>query len=173
VKDEWLLPDATLVMGRADFGVWTTGWGVGKLSLPEVETVANGRSKSTVNVNINRRLGPKEYKSIEETASFLESMFGGSPPAVYPDVDIDGISEFSRIVLELTMKIPWGETRNYGWIAVKMGKPNAARAVGRALSRNPVPLVIPCHRVINGNGSLGGFGRGTEWKKRLLSIERA
>ncbi len=70
-----------------------------------------------------------------------------------------------------TKKIPYGTFVNYGLIGRSLGYPNAARAVGQALKRNPIPIVIPCHRVLKSNGSLGGFDLGPEMKVRLLSLE--
>ena len=166
------MPDATLSMGPAVFSIWTTSRGVKYMSLPTIETVMTSRKKPPVNVNINQNLGPEESRWVADAALFLESMFKGRRPGVCPSTDLGGSSVFTRSVLEAAMEIPWGETRSYRWIAGKIGKPNAARAVGQALGRNPVPLVIPCHRVIKEDGSLGGFGQGTDWKKRLLGIER-
>jgi O-6-methylguanine DNA methyltransferase len=173
VKDsEKDMPDAILSIGPAAFGIWITRRGLRKLTLPEVETVMNGRKKYPASVNIKRNLGPGESRLLADTATFLESMFRGGPPEDHPSVDVDGMSDFTRSVLEAAMEIPWGETRSYGWIANKIGKPDATRAVGQALGRNPVLLVIPCHRVIREDGSLGGYGQGIDWKKGLLSLER-
>lgn len=69
------------------------------------------------------------------------------------------------------MKIPRGQTRSYAWVAEQIGKPKAARAVAQALKRNPWPLIIPCHRVIESNGKLGGYAYGTELKKLFLELE--
>jgi O-6-methylguanine DNA methyltransferase len=85
-------------------------------------------------------------------------------------------SDFQRQVLQLASRIPYGQVYTYGEIARKIGKPKAARAVGRALGENPIPIVIPCHRVIASNGKLGGYsGRpgqaGLDLKKRLLQME--
>ncbi|MBK5092343.1 MAG: methylated-DNA--[protein]-cysteine S-methyltransferase [Actinobacteria bacterium] len=99
-------------------------------------------------------------------------MFQGKHPAVSTYVKLEGQTVFTRRVLDAAMEISWGETRSYCWVARRIGKPGAARAVGQALGRNPVPLMIPCHRVINKDGSLGGFGQGTDWKEWLLEIER-
>ncbi len=71
------------------------------------------------------------------------------------------------------LAIPRGETRSYAWIAKKIGKPNATRAVGAACGANPVPIIVPCHRVIASDGSLGGFGGGLPLKRRLLKLEGA
>jgi methylated-DNA-[protein]-cysteine S-methyltransferase len=78
---------------------------------------------------------------------------------------------FERSVWDELRKIPFGETRSYGEIAQAIGRPGAARAVGRANGANPIPIVVPCHRVIGSNGSLTGFGGGLEAKCRLLEIE--
>lgn len=79
-------------------------------------------------------------------------------------------SPFERKVWKELLKIPFGETRTYGEIAKKVGKPNAARAVGQANNKNPIPIAIPCHRVV-ANGGLGGYGGGVDLKKRLLELE--
>lgn len=166
------LPDARLKMGPAVFGIWATGRGVRNISFPAIETVLAGRRKVTVNVNINRDLGHEESRWVSETAALLETVLHGRPPEVCPRIDLGGTTMFTRRVLEIAMEIPWGETKSYRWIARKMGKPNATRAVGQALGRNPVPMIISCHRVIKEDGSLGGFGLGTEWKRWLLELER-
>ena len=78
---------------------------------------------------------------------------------------------FERAVWGELLKIPFGETRTYGEIAETLGRPGAARAVGRANSANPIPIVVPCHRVIGSDGSLTGFGGGLDAKSRLLELE--
>lgn len=87
--------------------------------------------------------------------------------------DLDGLPPFTRAVLKITARIPYGEIRSYRWIANKLGKPRASRAVGNALARNPIPIIIPCHRVVRSDGSLGGYALGLDWKKRLLELERS
>ena len=78
---------------------------------------------------------------------------------------------FERSVWSELRKIPFGETRSYGEIAEILGRPGAARAVGRANGANPIPIVVPCHRVIGADGSLTGFGGGLDVKSRLLELE--
>ena len=80
-------------------------------------------------------------------------------------------TDFQMRVWDELLKIPYGETRSYGDIAMKLGNPGAARAVGAANGRNPLPIVIPCHRVIGSNGSMTGFGGGIKTKEFLLQLE--
>ena len=91
------------------------------------------------------------------------------------ELDIGDLPPFDRSVLEQARQIPCGETRTYGEIASALGRPGAARAVGRALGRNPIPIIIPCHRVLAASGRSGGFSApgGASTKLRLLEIENA
>lgn len=84
---------------------------------------------------------------------------------------VKGGTDFEKTVWNVLHEVPYGETRTYKWLAEKIGKPNASRAVGQALSRNPIPILIPCHRIIESDGSLGGYTGGIEIKRRLLDIE--
>lgn len=87
-------------------------------------------------------------------------------------VDLSAVSPFQRAVLDAARRIPFGEVRPYSRIAREIGHPRAVRAVGTALGRNPVPLIVPCHRVLRSDGGLGGYLFGTELKDRLLALER-
>ena len=78
---------------------------------------------------------------------------------------------FQRDVWRTLSEIPRGETRSYAWVAQRIGRPRAARAVGQAVGANPLPLVVPCHRVVASDGGLGGYGGGLEMKERLLKLE--
>jgi len=82
-------------------------------------------------------------------------------------LDLRGWSPFAKRVWRATSRIPFGQTKTYGWLADRVGGPNFARAVGGALSSNPIPLIVPCHRVVGANGELGGF-TGELWIKRWL-----
>lgn len=86
-------------------------------------------------------------------------------------IDWHSIPQFQRDVLKITAAIPYGEWRTYGEIAEQLGKPGAARAVGRALGSNPMPIVIPCHRVIGADSMLKGYINGLESKAFLLGLE--
>jgi methylated-DNA-[protein]-cysteine S-methyltransferase len=85
--------------------------------------------------------------------------------------DLEGLGDFSKKVLLEVKKIPWGRAMSYGAVGRKIGYAAAARAVGQAVGRNPIPIVIPCHRVLQGDGGLGGFGLGLSVKERLLALE--
>jgi methylated-DNA-[protein]-cysteine S-methyltransferase len=82
------------------------------------------------------------------------------------------MTPFAKKVYNVVLTIPLGEVRTYKWVARKVGRPKAARAVGVALKNNPCPLLIPCHRVIASNGNLGGYVFGKKTKKALLNLER-
>lgn len=78
---------------------------------------------------------------------------------------------FQKAVWEALLEVPWGETRTYGWVARRIGKPRACRAVGQAVGRNRIAIIIPCHRIIGADGSLTGYAGGPEMKRRLLDHE--
>jgi methylated-DNA-[protein]-cysteine S-methyltransferase len=106
----------------------------------------------------------------------IASLFAGEPEDLSSVVlDLDDVPEFDLRVYECARAIPPGETRSYGEIATRLGEPGAAQAVGRALARNPVPIVVPCHRVLAANGALHGFSApgGLETKRRMLALEGA
>jgi methylated-DNA-[protein]-cysteine S-methyltransferase len=102
----------------------------------------------------------------------LQRYAAGQPVRWKVPVDLSSGTEFQQKVWRVLTTIPYGETRSYGWVAQKAGKPKASRAVGAACGANPVPVIIPCHRVIAGDGSIGGFGGGLPLKRRLLALER-
>jgi len=88
-------------------------------------------------------------------------------------VDLSPLATFQRRVLEGAMRVPFGETTSYSALAARIGRPGAARAVGSALGRNPVPFIVPCHRVLRGDHSLGGYAFGLPMKSDLLELERS
>jgi len=101
----------------------------------------------------------------------LKEYFGGARVDFSDSLDLSGGTPFQRRVWRVVRRIPYGETRSYGWVARKTGKARAARAVGQALSANPLPVIVPCHRVIAGDGGLCGFSNGLDMKRRLLRLE--
>lgn len=105
------------------------------------------------------------------TAKALAQAMTGRKPAVLPPLDLAVGSRFQRAVWKALLAIPPGQTRSYAQVAALVGRPKAARAVGQACGANPIPVLIPCHRVVSSDGGLGGFSAGIEWKKRLLAVE--
>ncbi|NNM98643.1 MAG: MGMT family protein [Candidatus Eremiobacteraeota bacterium] len=86
-------------------------------------------------------------------------------------VDVSDLTPFEQATLRATVDIPPGEVRSYGWLAKRIGRPSAARAVGRVMARNPIPILVPCHRVVDSTGGLHRYGYGVEFKARLLAME--
>lgn len=93
-------------------------------------------------------------------------------PAASPRLDLSGLSDFERDVLTAASRIPAGQARPYGWVAREAGRPRAVRAVGTVLARNPVPLLVPCHRVVRADGLLGDYMFGSAHKEQLLRAEQ-
>ena len=110
---------------------------------------------------------PRDWRDL-----IVRALAEGTPGAL--PVDLRSVTAFQRQVLEETAAIPRGETRSYGWLAYRAGSPKAARAVGQTMARNPVPLVIPCHRVVRSDGRIGHYGLGgVDNKRTLLRVEGA
>lgn len=114
------------------------------------------------------RNAPEE---LETAMDEILAYFAGERRSFDVSVDLTGLTPFQQSVLEATAEIPFGETATYGQIAERLDKPDASRAVGSALGRNPVPIVVPCHRVVRSDGSLGGYTAGTGYKEQLLELE--
>lgn len=109
-------------------------------------------------------------KPLEDARQQLREYFAGSRKDFDLPVTLNG-TEFQVNVLKALQKIPYGETVSYGEIARRIGRPRAVRAVGAANGRNPIPIVVPCHRVIGSSGDLTGFGGGLDTKEALLRLE--
>ena len=104
-----------------------------------------------------------------ELLQAIECHLVGQPAEL--ELDLRGVSEFERAVLLKAREIPRGEVRPYGWIAREIGRPGAVRAVGSALNKNPIPLIIPCHRVVRSTGEIGEYAFGPSMKRALLASE--
>ncbi|MDN5347365.1 MAG: methylated-DNA-[protein]-cysteine S-methyltransferase [Clostridia bacterium] len=112
----------------------------------------------------------EEAGAAEAVFSQLEEYFAGRRKTFELPLDLHG-TPFQLAVWSALQRIPYGTTCSYGAVARSIGRPGAARAVGGAIGRNPVGIIIPCHRVIDARGNLGGFGGGLETKRRLLAFE--
>jgi O-6-methylguanine DNA methyltransferase len=104
------------------------------------------------------------------TTAALKTILAGRIPEKFPPLDLAGTA-FQKSVWNALRKIPAGQTRSYGEIARAIGRPRAVRAVGGACGANPVPVLVPCHRVLAANQKIGGFSGGLTWKRRLLARE--
>lgn len=114
---------------------------------------------------------PEAAALLERVCAQLDEYFGGERRSFDLPIDWSGMGDYQREVLQACYAIPFGEVRTYSGLARQTGRPKAARAVGRIMASNPIPIVIPCHRVIGSNGSLTGYGGGLEVKARLLKME--
>jgi methylated-DNA-[protein]-cysteine S-methyltransferase len=115
--------------------------------------------------------GKEADQSFKTLRFLLDKYLKGEKVVFDVPIDISGQTPFTRKVLRELLKIPHGQVRSYGWIGRQLGYSMAARAVGQAVGRNPILILIPCHRVVAEGGKLGGFSSGIEIKKRLLSLE--
>ena len=127
----------------------------------ETETLAR-----TFGVRVLR--APRELDLVRRE---LDEYFEGHRRDFDLQLDLRGREGFSRDILERLAKVPYGEVTTYKSLAVEAGNPRAARAVGTIMNRNPIPIVLPCHRVVGSNGSLVGYGGGLERKRLLLDLE--
>lgn len=117
---------------------------------------------------------PGRNKTIDKVASAIKNYISGKKikfKFTIKFIDLQRLKHFQKKVLSLTNSIPRGRVESYGSIAKKLGIPKGARAVGQALAYNPFPIIIPCHRVIKSDGSIGGFGGNIDLKRKLLKIE--
>jgi O-6-methylguanine DNA methyltransferase len=159
LADAWATMDSPV----GQIVVAWNGLGVSWIGRPEDEFVERfGRE-------IGRPVGRDELPARLRRA--IERRLAGDRRAIVP-VDLRGRTDFERDVLMKALAIPHGQVRPYGWIAAEIGRPKAVRAVGTALAHNPVPLVIPCHRVVRSDGTIGQYSLGgSDVKRRILRAE--
>jgi O-6-methylguanine DNA methyltransferase len=134
--------------------------------------ICSSDSESTLCESIAKRLrrGLVPAKAPQWVSDVIESYFR-TFTADRSKVDISALTEFEQAALRKAAEIPAGEVRSYGWIAREIGQPAAARAVGQVMARNPVPLLYPCHRVVDSTGALHNYAYGLELKARILAME--
>lgn len=101
----------------------------------------------------------------------LKEYFEGTGTGFDQELSLQAGTKFERKVWLALSGIPYGQTRSYKWLAGRVGLPGGSRAVGQALSKNPIPIVLPCHRIIESGGGLGGYSSGIRLKRRLLDLE--
>lgn len=174
MASENLLPAAKTAMNTSDLvaltiatadGTFTaryTARGLAGLAFP------GGRPPATPS-----RVPARVRQWHRQTARALRAVLAGRPPRRLPPLDLTAGTAFQQAVWRQLRRIPTGQTRSYGELAGQLGRPGAARAVGAACGANPIPLLLPCHRVIASNGGRGGFSGGLAWKLRLLQREGA
>jgi len=139
-----------------------------------IRTTLPCKSKEEAFSKLGERVGqatlaPGYFKDL--TRRFIR-YYEGKEVFFSDEIDISAGTAFQRSVWKVTSLIPYGEARSYGWVAEGLGDRRAARAAGQALHRNPLPIVVPCHRVLGCDGSLTGFGGGLPMKKALLKLEK-
>jgi methylated-DNA-[protein]-cysteine S-methyltransferase len=123
-----------------------------------------------------RDFGPRVLrtpKALDRVRRELDEYFAGRRHAFDLELDLRTVPEFHRRVLDELSRVEYGQTTTYGTLAAQVGSPRAARAVGTVMNRNPLPIVLPCHRVVGASGSLTGYGGGLDRKEWLLRLEGA
>jgi methylated-DNA-[protein]-cysteine S-methyltransferase len=123
-----------------------------------------------------RLAGPRVLRApraLDEARRELDDYFAGRRKAFDLELDLRGQAPFAVTVLDELARVPYGRTATYGELATRAGNPRAARAVGMVMNRNPIPIVLPCHRIVGASGSLVGYGGGLERKEHLLRLEGA
>ena len=130
----------------------------------------NGRADLPVSPDARLRVPANIRNWHHATASALKNILAGNEPRKLPPLDLAG-TEFQKSVWNALRKISLGKTKSYGEIAWAIGRTKAVRAVGGACGANPVPVLVPCHRVLAANKKLGGFSGGLDWKRKLLTCE--
>jgi methylated-DNA-[protein]-cysteine S-methyltransferase len=150
--------------------IWFYDYPIGKIGIAE----ENGCITRIVfgNKNCPEDFAVMKTALIDKAASQLDEYFSGKRKEFDLPLRLPG-TPFQRSCWAALQSIPWGETRSYKDIAVQIGNPKAVRAVGMANNRNPIPIIVPCHRVIGSDGSLTGYGGGLHVKKCLLDIEKS
>lgn len=148
-------------------GIISSSAGLKKIIMPR-----KSKEEVLLRVNVSCNLIEEEASAIfNDLPQRLKRFLNGELVDFSDKLSLDGATAFQKIVWKIAQSISYGETRSYAWVARQMGNAKAARAVGQALGKNPLPIVIPCHRIISTNGSLGGFSAGLELKKYLLRLE--
>jgi len=165
--------------GLIDIAIWAMDSPIGDLLLAVTPRgllrvgFAN-ELRDEILAELTRVVSPRILESASPTDHVrreLDQYFGGNRMRFDVKVDRRLVHGIARDVLTAARRIPFGQTSTYGQLAGKIGRPRAARAVGNALGSNPIPIVIPCHRVLREGGALGGYAGGVTRKEQLLELE--
>lgn len=159
----WPSPVGDLMLVGSEIGLMSISWDIDDPASHSVD-LATSRESDAVH----------DGAAFDEVISQLDGWFSGRRTGFEVRLDPDPRvgSSFGARALAETSRIPYGQTRTYGEIATLAGSPGGARAAGQAVGRNPLPIVIPCHRVLSANGAIGGFSGGLSRKRLLLDLER-
>ncbi len=158
------------------FNIYKTEWGNGAVVFSEkglAGIVFPQENELQLEKEIAEKFGKPVYREDlgKELCSTLGRYFAKEHVQFDYQVDYSKVTGFERTVYETLMAIPYGETITYKELAGRCGRPGAARAVGNAMAKNPYPIIVPCHRVLKSDGSIGGWSGKRGWKERLLTLE--
>lgn len=151
-------------------GIAASARGVCAIVLPKPSRRAAERALRVPDVSSNgHRVSPDRL--LRDAQTQVAAYLAGKRHTLDFPIDLSGGTSFQRRVWQTALRIPYGRARSYQWIASKVGGKKYSRAVGNALGANPVPLIVPCHRVVAQDASLGGFSGGLTVKRKLLDLE--
>ncbi len=148
--------------GDGIFVATFSGKGLARLAFPGTRKIRRA---------IAGRTSPRLQQWLQATERAIDQVLQGKTPDRLPPLDLSSGTPFQRSVWSSLRQIPSGRTRSYGQIARAIRRPKALRAVGQACGANPIPLLLPCHRVLAARGKIGGFSAGLDWKRTLLRRE--
>lgn len=165
----WSMETTIFDTALGEFGIGWTDAGLARLQLPGLD-----RAELLQRINRNGAQSGEPPRAMEALINRIEDYAEGKADN-FSDVALDlaGVSDFNRRAYDLLVLVPWGETTTYGAMARQLGDVGLSRAVGAAMGANPIPLIIPCHRVLASDGKPGGFSApgGAESKLRMLTLE--
>jgi methylated-DNA-[protein]-cysteine S-methyltransferase len=169
----------------AELGLLDVGFDVVESPIGSLLVAASDRGVASISFDaepehhlerLSRIAGPRVLRSpasVEPARRELDQYFDGKRHAFDLSLDLRALPPFTVDVLRQLARVPYGETTTYGELAVRVGRPRAARAVGTVMHRNRIPIVLPCHRVVGSTGDLTGYAGGLDRKRALLRLEGA
>lgn len=154
----------SLTASRESFDILETPFG-------KIYLIFSGPSLTGITFDRPQGISFRSSEAAGPAKRELEEYFSQGRKRFSCETSFPGGSEFERLVWNALREVPYGETRTYKWLADRIGHPRSCRAVGNALGKNPIPIIFPCHRIIESDGSLGGYSSGTDLKRRLIEME--